>query len=505
MLPRWGSVKTETDMDEDRRDFLCGSARVGALVLAGSALGHLAPAGAQNQPGRQLATMTIIELSHLLASQRITSRQLVEQSLAAIKDPKGEGARAFLLVHDREALAAADRVDAQRRGGSKLHALAGIPISIKDLFDEAGVVTLGGSKVLVGTPPAKRDSTVVERLRKAGAVIVGRTNLTEFAYSGLGINPHYGTPKNTFDRSAGRIPGGSTSGGAISVTDGMVAGAIGTDTGGSVRIPAALNGLVGFKPTARRVPLNGVLPLSLTLDSAGPIAKTVADCALLDQVLAAETAGVPASASLRGLRFAVPKTVFQDGMSAAVANAFNAALGRLSAAGATIVELPMAEFAQAAAVSPRGALASAEAFSLHRQWMKDGAHKYDPRVIARIRSGETISATSYRELLQLRERFIRTINAAAGGYDAMLMPTTPDTAPTIAEAGKDDESYFRFNGRMLRNPSIVNLFDGCALSVPCHDPGSAPVGMMIAGTQNTDRKILAIGLAVERVVWKRRR
>jgi Asp-tRNAAsn/Glu-tRNAGln amidotransferase A subunit and related amidases len=452
--------------------------------------------------------MTIVELSRLLASRKIASRQLVEQSLAAIKDPQGEGARTFLSVHEKEALAAADRVDAQRRGGAKLPALAGIPISIKDLFDEAGVVTLGGSKVLVGTPPATRDSTVVERLRNAGLVIIGRTNLTEFAFSGLGINPHYGTPKNVFDRSAdhntGRIPGGSTSGGAISVTDGMAAGAIGTDTGGSVRIPAALNGLVGFKPTARRVPRDCVLPLSFTLDSVGPIAKSVADCALLDQVLAAETDCVPAAAHLRGLRFAVPKTVFQDDWSPAVASAFTAALGRLSAAGAAIFELPFAEFAQAAAVNPRGALTSAEAFSWHRQWMKDKAGQYDPRVISRIRPGETITAATYIELLQLRERFVRSINAATSGYDAMLMPATPDTAPTIAEASKDDESYSRFNGRMLRNPSIVNLFDGCALSVPCHDPGSAPVGMMIAGTQNTDRRILAIGLAVEEVVWNRR-
>jgi aspartyl-tRNA(Asn)/glutamyl-tRNA(Gln) amidotransferase subunit A len=284
----------------------------------------------------------------------------------------------------------------------------------------------------------------------------------------------------------------------------MAAGAIGTDTGGSVRIPAALNGLAGFKPTARRVPLDGVLPLSFTLDSAGPIARTVADCALLDQVLAAESEGIPAMARLRGLRFAVPKTVFQADLSPAVANAFTAALGRLSAGGATIVELPMVEFAQAAAVNPRGALTSAEAYSWHRQWMKDGADKYDPRVIVRIRSGEATTAANYIELLQLRERFVRTINAAAGGYDAMLMPTTPDTAPTIDEAGKDDESYFRLNGRMLRNAAIVNLFDGCALSVPCHERGTAPVGMMIAGTQNTDRKILAIGLAVEQVVWKRR-
>jgi aspartyl-tRNA(Asn)/glutamyl-tRNA(Gln) amidotransferase subunit A len=284
----------------------------------------------------------------------------------------------------------------------------------------------------------------------------------------------------------------------------MVAGAIGTDTGGSVRIPAALNGVVGFKPTARRVPRDGVLPLSFTLDSVGPIAKTVADCALLDQVLSAETGSVPAPARLRGLRFAVPKTVFQDDLSPAVANAFTVALGRLSAAGATIIELPMAEFAQTAAVNPGGGISSAEAFSWHRRWLKDAAGKYDPRVLIRIRRGETITAADYLEMLRLRERFILTINAAASGYDAMLMPTTPDTAPTIAEAGKDDESYFRFNGRMLRNPSIVNLFDGCAISLPCHEPGSPPVGLMIAGTQNTDHKILAIGLAVEEVVWKRR-
>jgi len=448
--------------------------------------------------------LSIVDLSRLLASRQLTSRQLVEQSLAAIKDPEREGARSFLLVHESEALAAADHVDAQRSGGANLPALAGIPISIKDLFDEDGVVTLSGSKLLVGAPPATRDSTVVERLRQAGAVIIGRTNQTEFAYSALGINPHYGTPKNVFDRRSGRIPGGSSSGGAISVADGMVAGAIGTDTGGSIRIPAALNGLVGFKPTARRVPLDGVLPLSFTLDSAGPIANTVADCALIDQVLAAEDNGVPASARLRDLRFAVPTTVFQDDLSPAVSSAFATALGRLSAAGATLVERPMVEFAQAAAVNPRGALASAEAFWLHRRWLKDGAGRYDPRVLARILPGQTVTAADYIELLKLRERFVRTINAAFDGYDAMLMPTVPDTAPTIAEATKDDESYFRINGRMLRNPAIVNSFDGCALSVPCHDAGSAPVGLMIAGTQNTDRKTLAIGLAVEEVVWTKR-
>jgi len=208
-------------------------------------------------------------------------------------------------------------------------------------------------------------------------------------------------------------------------------------------------------------------------------------------------------ANLRGLRLAVPSTVFQNDLSPAVVDSFRAALTRLSSAGATVVGLPMAEFAQAAAVKSRGALTSAEAYSWHRPWMKDGADKYDPRVIVRIRPGETMTAANYIELMKLRAQFIRTINAAASGYDAMLMPTTPDTAPTIAEASKDDETYARLNLRMLRNPAIVNLFDGCALSVPCHEPGAAPVGLMIAGTLNTDRKILEVGLAVEQVVSRR--
>src|SRR6266550_9272603 len=266
--------------------------------------------------------MTLGETAHRLSVRKITSRQLVEEALAAIKDPRGEGARVFLMVHESEALAAADRLDAQRRSGANPGGLSGIPISIKDLFDEAGVVTLGGSTVLVGAPAAQRDSTVVQRLKKAGAIIIGRTNLTEFAYSGLGINPHYGTPKNTFDRATGRIPGGSTSGGAISVTDGMAAAAIGTDTGGSVRIPAALNGLVGFKPTARRIPRDGVLPLSTSLDSVGPIGKSVGDCMWRDRVMAGEHEKITLRDMVTGLRFAVPTTVVQDDLSPAVAVAF---------------------------------------------------------------------------------------------------------------------------------------------------------------------------------------
>jgi aspartyl-tRNA(Asn)/glutamyl-tRNA(Gln) amidotransferase subunit A len=473
-----------------RREFLRDAARFGAgFLLIRRARARTAEA----------VPMTVTEMVRALAASEITSRQLVEQALTAIDAPNGEGGRAFLDVHRAAALATADRVDAERQRRATLPVLAGIPISIKDNFDEAGVITRAGSVVLAQAPAATRDASAVERLRSAGAVIIGRTNMTEFAYSGLGINPHYGTPKNAFERAAARIPGGSSSGAVVSVTDGMAAAAIGTDTGGSVRIPPALNGLVGFKPTARRVPLDGVVPLSLTLDSAGPISRSVADCALLDAVLSAEPPEL-STVAINGARFAVPQTVVLDELSPAVADAFHAALSRLSAAGASIVELPLREFARAADVNPRGALSSAEAYWWHRAWIDKGAAQYDPRVLIRIEPGKAITAAGYIEILQQRKRFVDDVGAAVRGFDALLMPTTPDTAPTIAEVAATDDAYFRCNGRMLRNPSLVNLFDGCALTLPCQALGAAPVGLMIAGTQMRDRQILALGLAVEAVL-----
>jgi aspartyl-tRNA(Asn)/glutamyl-tRNA(Gln) amidotransferase subunit A len=444
--------------------------------------------------------MTLHELRRQLSARIVTSRQLVEQALARIEDAKGEGGRAFIQVHRDLALATADRIDGERKRGASLPALAGIPISIKDNFDEAGVITRAGSIVLKNAAPAARDAIAVARLRAAGAVLIGRTNMTEFAYSGLGINPHYGTPRNAFDRAAARIPGGSSSGAAVSVCDGMAAAAIGTDTGGSTRIPAALNGLVGFKPTTRRVPLDGVLPLSLTLDSVGPIARTVADCALLDQVLSSAPIAEPVAIELRGTRLAVPQTVVLDELAPPVAAAFSTACTKLSAAGAVIVELPLREFARAAEVNPRGALSSTEAYWWHRSWIAKAADQYDSRVIARIRPGEAISAAEYIELLQQRRRFVADVESAVRGFDALLMPTTAETAPTIAEVVASDESYFRFNGRMLRNPALVNLFDGCALSIPCHRPGQAPVGLMLAGLQGQDGHVLSVGLAIEKLL-----
>ena len=490
-------------MDSERRVILQSGAIAGAIAGV-NAIFPRAFAQSTSSSGNSMRGRSMTDLKRDLANGSVTSRQLVEDALAAINDPKGEGKATFIKVHAEKALQTADAIDARRKKGEAMSALAGIPISVKDLFDETGETTLGGSIVLIGQPAAAQDATVVRRLREAGAIIIGRTNTVEFAYTGLGINPHYGTPKNVFDRATGRIPGGSTSGGAISVADGMAAAAIGTDTGGSLRIPSGLNGLVGFKPTQGRVSRDGVMPLSTSFDSAGPIGWTVEDCAFLDSIIADQKLEPSAPLTITQLRLAVPQTYFQNELSAEVAKAFGAALSKLSAAGAKIVELPMTEFAMTPTINPKGMITACEAYAWHRKFIKDGADKYDPRVLARIKTGETILASDYVDLQTLRREFIRKINVAANGFDAMLMPTTPDIAPPISEVIKDDETYYRINARMLRNPSAVNIFDGCALSVPCHESGAAPVGLMIAGTQNQDRHILAVGQAIEAVVAPKR-
>lgn len=320
--------------------------------------------------------------------------------------------------------------------------------------------------------------------------------MTEFAYSGLGLNPHYGTPLNPFDRATGRIPGGSSSGAAVSVTDGMAAAAIGSDTGGSVRIPAALCGLTGFKPTARRVPREGALPLSTTLDSIGPLAASVACCAVLDAILSGEPVDLPQPASLAGLRFAVPTTLALDGLDETVGAAFEAARERLARAGARIEEIAVPEFARLAEINARGGFTASEAWHWHRGLIEKAADRYDPRVVGRIRRGAEMSAADYLDVLAARSAWIAAVETRVAGFDALLMPTVPVIAPTIAELA-DDARYGAANLLILRNPTLINFLDGCALSLPCHAQGTAPVGLMIAGTAGQDRRILGIGLAVE--------
>src|SRR5215471_9997033 len=308
---------------------------------------------------------TIQQLAQELASGRTTSRKLTEEALARIADPKGEGQRAFVKVYKTQALAAADASDALRKAGLAPSPLAGIPVSIKNLCDVAGETTLAGSRALDDAPPAKADAPVVARLRAAGAVIVGSTNMSEFAFSGVGFNPHYGTPGNPADRK--RVPGGSSSGAAVSVADRMAVAALGTDTGGSVRIPAAVCGIVGFKPTARRVPIDGVVPLSTSLDSIGPLANSVECCAIVDAVFAGEPVAVPEAAPLTGLRFGIPKQIVMDDLDPVVAKAFERACTALAAKGVKVDQIDLPQLNELPAINAKGGFAASEAYAWHQK------------------------------------------------------------------------------------------------------------------------------------------
>lgn len=441
---------------------------------------------------------TLAQLAHAIAADT-ASRALVEDCLAQIADPHGEGSRAFRKVHADQARAAADFHDQCRRNGAAASPFAGIPISIKDLFDIAGDVTSAGSIALADAAPAQRDAGAVARLKAAGFVPIGRTNMTEFAFSGLGINPHYGTPLNAFDRTTGRIPGGSSSGAAVSVTDGMACAALGTDTGGSCRIPAALCGLVGFKPTAERVPLEGTVPLSSSLDSIGPIAASVACCAALDAILSGEYPRDLPAFPLGGLRLAVPKTLVFDGIDASVGAAFAAAQSRLSQGGAQITDIPLHELAELAHINRLGGFGAAESYAFHRALIERKHDQYDPRVVSRILRGREQSAADYIDLIGARADFIRRLGAIMAPYDALLMPTVPTIARPLSELESDD-AYRDVNLLMLRNPTIANFIDGCSISIPCHRAGDAPVGLMLIGQRHDDARLLAIAAAIEGLV-----
>ncbi|MGB5081088.1 MAG: amidase [Burkholderiales bacterium] len=439
----------------------------------------------------------IATLAAALAQGRTTSRKLVEAALARIADAAGEGGRAFTRVHAQAALLAADASDRLRREGVVPSPLAGLPVSIKDLFDLAGDVTTAGSTVLRETAPATRDAVAVARLRAAGSVVIGRSNMTEFAFSGIGINPHYGTPRNPYDRGRGRIPGGSSSGAAVSVADGMAAFALGSDTGGSVRIPAALCGIAGFKPTRHRVPLEGAFPLSTTLDSVGPLAPSVACCATVFQVLAGEPPQPLAPVPLAALRLGVPKNFMLDDLDLEVAQAFESAIRRLSHRGARIVDLAVPEFDEAAKANLGGGLSAPEAYAVHRERV-DREREIDPRVLERILRGGSVRAFEYIELLAARSRLMRRfVRATYDDVDVLVMPTVPRIAPPIEDLERDPEAFRKANGNMLRNTSLINFLDGCALSLPVQEPGAAPVGLMAVGFSGEDERVLSAGLAIE--------
>lgn len=419
-----------------------------------------------------------------------THEAIVSEVLERAQDPAA--AHVFTATYADEAMAAARAADA---AGSDAGELAGLPVTIKDLFDVAGETTLSGSIVRKDLPAAETDAVVVSRLRTAGAAITGRTNMVEYALGGVGLNPHYGTPRNPADPEVDRAPGGSSSGAAVSVGLGLAVGAVGSDTAGSVRIPAALCGLVGFKPTQRRVPLTGGVELSRSLDSVGPIANSVADCLALDAVLADAPLSVE-SRPLAGLRLAAAQTVVLDDIEPAVAAAYERGLRTLANAGATIEEVPLAQLGQIAELNQPAGLSPIECWAAHGDLVRAREADCDHRVAQRMALGDGISVADYLAILDRRARWITETEQALEPFDAVLAPTVPIVAPEIA-ALESDEAYFAVNRLLLRNPFFVNWLDGCAFSVPCQAPGELPVGLMIAGTRGTDARIAGIALAAE--------
>ena len=393
------------------------------------------------------------------------------------------------------------RITAATPGVEKLP-LAGLAVSVKDLFDVAGQTTAAGSIVLADAPPAQQDCPAVARLKAAGGILVGRTNMVEFAFSGVGTNPHFGTPSNAAATDVPRIPGGSSSGAAVSVAAGAAWIGLGSDTGGSIRIPAALNGIVGFKSTARLVPTAGALPLSTTMDTVCALTRSVRDSILAHEVLAARRV-VRSTSPLTAYRLAIVKPLMQDGMDGTVSTAWDRTLAALRAVGTQAEEIPLPELNELPGIQASGGFSAAESYAWHHSLLQTKASGYDPRVLTRIQRGAAMSAREYIDLLGARRSWISRMEVALGRYDAVLSPTVPIVAPPISQVapGADrDNAFFKINGLLLRNTSVVNMLDGCAISIPCHASGELPVGLMIWSSALQDDTVLNIALQIEKLL-----
>lgn len=398
---------------------------------------------------------------------------------------------AFLSLRGAAALAEADTVDEARAKRADLARFAGIPFAVKDLFDVAGEVTTAGSRVLASAAPATTDSVAVARMRQAGFILIGRTHMTEFAYSGLGLNSHHPTPRSPWDREVGHIPGGSSSGSAVAVAEGVVPVALGTDTGGSCRIPAAFCGVVGYKPTASEVPLDGVVELAKSFDSVGPIATSVADCAAVYDVLAGgsgELLGPPND----DLRLGVLQDVVLTDIDNAVRGAFFVALAQLRAGS---IGLEDVHFPELETFSAGTTIGRYEAYQFHRK-LGINPSGYDPRVKVRIRAGAKVDALQYEEALGARRRLIEAGEKVFSSNPILVMPTVAVVPPALEGLEHDEgELYRTANQTVLRNTAIANALDACAITIPLR--GKAPVGLMLMAKAGSDRQLLATAARVE--------
>jgi aspartyl-tRNA(Asn)/glutamyl-tRNA(Gln) amidotransferase subunit A len=428
---------------------------------------------------------------HISASERL------ESALGRIASPELEGSKAFTDVFAESARREAKAADARQASGEPLGPLDGRIVSIKALFDVAGKVTHSGSAVLRQQSPAAADAVIVRRLREAGAVIIGATQMTEFAFSALGTNPHDGVPGNPRDRS--RAPGGSSSGAVVSVVDGMAEIAIGSDTGGSVRVPAALSGAVGFKPTSGRVPTDGAFSLSSSLDTVGPIALSVADCALADQVLAGAAMTQVTPAEPGSFRLIVARGRLFDRAEPDVLRAFENAVAALGGAGVTVADGSMDKaLDDLAALDRVGTFPSIEVGATLRDMGVASLEAVDPKTRTRIEAGAHILATDYVRMTRLRQAAVQSLESAMTPDDVYIMPTTPIRAPLLS-AVEENAAFHEANGLVLRNPRIANQLDCPSISLPL-PVTTLPVGLMLIGRRGSDRRLLEIAARVEAIL-----
>lgn len=443
----------------------------------------------------------IAQLSVLLQSGHLDPRALVEETLDAVG---GEDDQAiFVELTAARAMSEAEAAAKRIGEGRSCGVLDGIPVAWKDLFDLEGMATTAGSTVLANDKPASRDADVVTALKQAGMICIGRTNMSEFAFSGLGINPHYGTPRNPASTDGHRLPGGSSSGAGVAVAAGLVPVAIGTDTGGSVRIPAAFNGVVGYKASRGRYSMRGVYPLAKSLDSLGPLTRTVQDAVWVDAAMRGEAAADLTRAPLSGLSLVVPETVFFDGIEDGVAAAFEQAVERLVRAGASVRRQAFPIFSELFdLIREKGALVTAEAFALHKTRLEGAdAARMDPRVVARAGLGANISMPDYIAIIEARERMTAAFSGMIGRQELLVSPTLPHVAAQVAPLLESDDAFFAMNAKTLRNTQIGNFFDLCGVSVPCGtgDAGM-PVGLLLSGLHGTDDHVLSVAMAAEEIV-----
>jgi aspartyl-tRNA(Asn)/glutamyl-tRNA(Gln) amidotransferase subunit A len=444
---------------------------------------------------------TLAGLATQLERGEVTSRVLIEAVLDRLKQKPEQASKCFISVDEQGAKTQADEQDRLRKAGRHAGPYAGIPVSVKDLFDVTGQVTKAGSIALKNAAPATQDADAVAALRRAGMVIIGRTNMTEFAYSGLGLNPHYGTPLCIYDQARGRAPGGSSAGAAVSVAEGFNVLSIGSDTGGSCRIPAAYNGIIGFKPSAQRISTRGAYPLSSSFDSIGPFSNTVACAAAADAIMSGDFSSAPTISRIsRPLRLAVLRNSYvMAGLDPHVEEDFARALAKLKASGVEFEDVVLDGLDDLPANLKRGGIVGYEAYQQHHRLLAISARQYDPRVSSRIQSAGETTAEDYQNLLKSRRALIARFEMQAGGFDGVVCPTVAIISPKLSDL-KEDADYFRLNGVSLRNTYVANFLNGCSISLPMHANQNAPTGFMITAVNGADKALLASASLISAII-----